>query len=218
MLQNHFTDFEGNEIPIHFTQRTPSIVQKRASTLVTCELFTNDIQYIFDLSICKRPSAQAWACDSSDPTDENVTHRVDGSCASSQICVDGITNTVQGHDGPVAYCADIDQAYLDITPELIARLGDNPIRWYYGGLTGKSHAIEAVFGGFDPAAPITMESLNITAESSSGYSVGEPLSFNSCTNCSSLGIQPIPKDMVTAAIRFTAEPGAPGARMYIWTI
>lgn len=195
-------------------------------SLISCDASEHGTRYEFYLSTCNRPDTRSWSCQSidTDLTNDTVSNALKtshGSCSSNQICVDGIQNTLPGHSGPVAYCADVEN-YINITTPLIQQMSQNqPLIWYYDqpfGVPGSpSHDIEVIFAGKTADDHVTMQSISIVAQNGTGTQWNN-LGTEGCTNCTSWGVQPVPQGTSRFEVTGVFPAGTTEGTMFWWSI
>ena len=207
---------DGVELPMVYTHDVPPTLRKRANTPIVCDPGEAGWNYRLTESHCDRQtSPQNWECNGI--MNQNLynvkRYQTLGACADSQVCVDGLNG------GQLTYCADQD-GFIQISQTLLTKMAQQGFQYVYGGPTGDTSAVEAVFTDPDDATkPITLDSLDIIAGKSQalyGQYTTQSAGETECSDCSSLGFQPIPLQSSFFQIKGTFPASVTGARMYFW--
>lgn len=237
-LEHHYVDsFRSSSSGFSTVTRTSSDAKHSSShlgkrqnsnidNLISCDSSSHGTKYEFDLSVCVRPDVRAWSCQSINSNIVNDTlptslKTTQGSCTNNQICVDGIENTLPGHAGPVAYCADVEN-YINITGPLMQQMQQSqPLVWYYDqpfAAPGQApHAVEAVFAGKTTDDQVKMQSISFVAQNGTGNQWNN-LTTTGCTDCSSWGIQPVPQGTQRFEVTAVFPPGTTDGTMFWWSL
>lgn len=207
---------DGEELPIHYTGDLPSALRKRANTPINCDPGLPDWTYRFRDSSCERQtSPQNWVCNGliQQQLYNIQNYQTRGVCAPNQICVDGLDG------GRTTYCAD-QLGFIQITQTLLKKMAQQGLQYGYTGPTGGSYAVEAVFTDENDATkPIELDNIDVTAAKNQlvlGKYTQQITGENECTQCSSLGFQPIPDQSTIFQFKGTFPSSVTGARLYFW--
>ena len=225
-------DDNGTDITSESSVFIPSTVdkiRKRSVTPVFCAGVDEDnIPYNTYTSYCARQMSnyndQEWVCESISTGHGQLHDFHYGTCDSSEICVDGIHSNLAGtYPGqPIAYCQSLQSIVrLSLLMTSSAPSGKQ-IRINYGGAAGPQNAMELIMQYESDAEEHNnvVNSMDIKDQSASvsGSISNGPwttLSENSCTSCTSLGIQPIPAGTTSWLVNTQLPAGSGTVTMYM---
>lgn len=155
--------------------------------------------------------------------------RIGGSCESHEICVDGVQHP---HPAPgelveTAYCVSTENFVRirkdQTTQETPSSTIDGGLIASYLSLTANSHVIEALMTGLDSHRSVFASKLRIEAQSLTMVSnvrvwrslVGGTVQ---CSNCSSLGIFPVPGGTQRIYVTATLPATIAGGLLYLASV
>ncbi|KAL8812795.1 MAG: hypothetical protein Q9200_000762 [Gallowayella weberi] len=142
------------------------------------------VETYFGGSRCYRDAGdQDWII--SCGTDANHLTNYDGECQDNELCMDGV-QTARHPD--TAYCVQHEN-YVNIVNILAKGTQQKSTRTTLSGYQGNDYVLESIVSGKNgPNDPFKASFMSIEARDRDEH----PLNTNSCHDCSSIGIQPLP--------------------------
>ncbi|MCJ1275978.1 hypothetical protein MMC21_003783 [Puttea exsequens] len=192
-------DEDGNNLVLNssVTLPSPSKLKKRAPTAIDCSQTYLGVNYYTSATSCNRVNPQAYFCRATSIGKRGnapQSRAFPGTCAPTEICIDGIA--VAGIPGVHAFCLGI-EGLVKVVTTLNKYVGSRRrIPQQYKGPKTANNAVEVVFTGNAVTDGVTLNSIDFQAQAAQyNPQTNSPfttLSENTCTTCSSLGIEPIP--------------------------
>ena len=139
-----------------------------------------------------------------------------GACAENQICFDDVDESeIPGFNFHQAYCSDHEN-YIRIADVVLSTISKYPVSVpNTGPIHTAAKAVEAVFTGAEGMTePIIMSALDIMAQ----FRVGDHWRngrMNTCVNCSSIELDPIPKDTARYVVGAQLPMGIDHGSLYM---